>query len=38
MSTPPDPPVERRRPGWQILVFLVIVVGGLGAVIWFGVR
>lgn len=37
MSAPP-PTVERRRPGWQILVFLVTAVGGLGAVIWFGVR
>jgi cytoskeletal protein RodZ len=36
--TPPGHAAERRRPGWQILIVLVAMVGGLGALIWFSVR
>jgi cytochrome c1 len=34
----PPSTAERRRPGWQVLLFLVVAVGGIGATIWFGVR
>jgi len=33
-----EPSEERRRAGWQILLFLIVATAGLGAVIWFGVR
>jgi hypothetical protein len=33
-----DPRAPGRRPGWQVLVVLVVVVAALAATIWFGVR
>ncbi|MFY9341608.1 MAG: hypothetical protein WAT39_03910 [Planctomycetota bacterium] len=36
-SGPARDRVERRRPGWQVLLVLVAFVGAIGGVIWFGV-
>jgi hypothetical protein len=39
VSRPPTTPApERRRPGWLVLLVLVVLVGGIAAVILTGVR
>jgi hypothetical protein len=38
VSSPAPQPAEHRRPGWLVLLVLVVLVGGIAAAILTGVR